>query len=176
VPVGIHPSRVGRVCSQLLNLFKETERRAMWPPRSLSMTTMTRTIIVSIRDRERLEGLITAAQAQGSQRPEYLEALRGELERARTVKPAQVPPDVITMNSTVRLRDLDTGETETYTLVYPNDADASAGRISVLAPIGTAILGYRVGDTITWRVPAGLRRLKVVAVPYQPERAGEYHL
>jgi regulator of nucleoside diphosphate kinase len=78
------------------------------------------------------------------------------------------------MNSKVRLRDLDTGEKETYTLVYPHEADASAGRISVLAPVGTAIVGNRVGDVIEWPVPAGLRRLKVEAVLDQPERAGEY--
>lgn len=78
------------------------------------------------------------------------------------------------MNSKVRLRDLDTEETETYTLVYPDKADASDGRISVLAPVGTAIIGYQVGDTIDWPVPAGLRRLKVEAVLYQPERARKY--
>jgi regulator of nucleoside diphosphate kinase len=139
------------------------------------MATMTRTIIISIPDRERLEGLITAAQARAGQRSEYLEALHGELRRARIVKPADVPPDLITMNSTVRLRDLDTEEMETYTLVYPPEADASAGRISVLAPIGTAIIGYREGDTIVWRVPAGLRRLRVEEVLFQPERAGDYH-
>jgi regulator of nucleoside diphosphate kinase len=102
------------------------------------MATATRTIIVTDNDRFRLERLINGAQAQGGQRSEYLDALWGELGRARTVKPTGVPPDVVTMNSTVRLRDLDTGESETYTLVYPEDADASAGRISVLAPVGTA--------------------------------------
>jgi regulator of nucleoside diphosphate kinase len=140
------------------------------------MATATRTIIVTDNDRFRLERLINGAQAQGGQRSEYLDALWGELGRARTVKPTGVPPDVVTMNSTVRLRDLDTGESETYTLVYPEDADASAGRISVLAPVGTAVIGNRMGDTIEWRVPAGLRRLKVEAVLYQPERAGDYHL
>jgi regulator of nucleoside diphosphate kinase len=139
------------------------------------MATATRTLIVTDNDRFRLERLINAAQARGGQRSEYLDALWGELGRARTVKPADVPANVVTMNSTVRLRDLDTGERETYTLVYPDDADASAGRISVLAPVGTAIIGNRVGDTIEWPVPAGLRRLKVVAVLYQPERAGAYH-
>jgi regulator of nucleoside diphosphate kinase len=139
------------------------------------MATMTRTIMISTPDRERLEGLITVAQARAGQCSEYREALHGELWRARIVKPADVPPDLITMNSTVRLRDLDTDEMEIYTLVYPPEADASAGRISVLAPIGTAIIGYREGDTIAWRVPAGLRRLRVEEVLFQPERAGDYH-
>ena len=79
------------------------------------------------------------------------------------------------MNSVVRLRDLDSGETEEYELVYPADADVSLNRISILAPIGTAILGYRLGDVIEWPVPAGLRRFRVDEVLYQPERAGALH-
>lgn len=138
------------------------------------MTTATRTLIVTHSDRARLEGLIAAARTPDGRPSEYLAALRGELQRARTVRPSQVPRNVVTMHSTVRLRDLDTGERETYTLVYPHEADASAGRISVLAPVGTAIIGSRAGDTIEWPVPGGLARLKVEAVLYQPERAGEY--
>jgi regulator of nucleoside diphosphate kinase len=140
------------------------------------MVPTTRTLIVTHTDRARLERLLKVAQSQASQRADYLEALWGELERAQTVPPAAVPADVVTMNSTVRLRDLDTGERETYTLVYPTDADASAGRISVLAPFGTAVIGNRAGDTIAWQVPAGIRRLRVESVVYQPERVGQFHL
>jgi regulator of nucleoside diphosphate kinase len=82
-----------------------------------------------------------------------------------------VPADVVTMNSEVRLMDLDSGETKVYTLVFPSQA-RSKNAVSVLAPIGTAILGYRVGSVIEWRVPRGVRRLKVLAVLYQPEAAG----
>ena len=102
-------------------------------------------------------------------REDYLAALEGELSRARVVPAGKVPPDVVTMNSVVRLRDLDSDETEEYELVYPADADMTLNRISVLAPIGTAILGYRLGDVIEWPVPAGLRRLRVEEVLYQPE-------
>jgi regulator of nucleoside diphosphate kinase len=70
---------------------------------------------------------------------------------------------------------LDSDETEEYELVYPADADMAHNRISVLAPIGTAILGYRLGDVIEWPVPAGLRRIRVEEVLYQPERAGALH-
>ena len=83
----------------------------------------------------------------------------------------EVPSDVVTMSSIVSLRDLDSGETEEYELVYPADADLENNRISILAPIGTAILGYRVGDVIEWPVPGGLRRLRVEEVLYQPGRA-----
>jgi regulator of nucleoside diphosphate kinase len=139
------------------------------------MATRTRTIIITDSDRARLERLIDA-EAQGGERPEYLEALRGELRRARIVPPGRVPPDVITMNSTVRVRDLPSGETRRYTLVYPARADIEEGRISIFAPVGTAIIGHRQGDTIEWAVPAGMRRLKVEEVVYQPERAGAYDL
>ena len=134
-----------------------------------------RTLIISHADRERLEALIDSARVDSRVREDYLAALEGELRRARVVPAGEVPPDVITMNSVVRLRDLDSDETEEYELVYPADADVSLHRISVLAPIGTAILGYRLGDVIEWPVPAGLRRLRVEEVLYQPERAGALH-
>ncbi len=134
-----------------------------------------RTIIMSEADHERLEALIESARYSASLREDYLDALEGELRRARVVPQSDVPPEVITMNSVVRLRDLDTDETEEYELVYPADADMAHNRISVLAPVGTAILGYRLGDVIERLVPAGLRRLRVEEVLYQPERAGALH-
>jgi regulator of nucleoside diphosphate kinase len=63
-----------------------------------------------------------------------------------------------------------------YSLVFPNEADADEGRISILAPVGTAMIGYRVGDVIEWQVPSGLRRLKVEEIIYQPEASGDYLL
>jgi len=87
-----------------------------------------------------------------------------------------MPPDVITMNSKVRVRDMQTREESEYTLVFPHAADIKQGKISVLAPIGTALLGYKTGDVIRWEVPAGTRVLKVLSVLYQPEAAGDYHL
>lgn len=131
-----------------------------------------RTLIISRADRERLEALIDSARMDSRVREDYLAALEGELSRARVVPAGKVPPDVVTMNSVIRLRDLDSDETEEYELVCPADADVAQNRISVLAPIGTAILGYRLGDIIEWPVPAGLRRLRVEEVLYQPERAG----
>ena len=129
-----------------------------------------RTIVMSDADHKRLEALIESARHDASLREDYLSALEGELKRAQVVPELGVPPEVITMNSVVRLRDLDTDEAEEYELVYPADADLAHNRISVLAPVGTAILGYRVGDVIRWRVPAGLRRLRVEEVLSQPGR------
>ena len=104
-----------------------------------------------------------------------LEKALAELDRPAIVRPEDVPRNVVTMNSTVVLRDLDTKEKETYTLVFPDAADIANDRLSVLAPVGTAILGERVGDVVRWRVPQGWRRLKVERVVYQPEREGAYH-
>jgi regulator of nucleoside diphosphate kinase len=131
----------------------------------------TRTLIISDADYQRLEALIESARTDPQVRKDDLTALEVELHRARVVPPDSVPPEVVTMDSIVRLRDLDSNETEEYELVYPADADLEYSRISVLAPIGTAILGYRLGDTIEWPVPAGVRRIRLEDVLYQPERA-----
>src|SRR5688500_18499950 len=131
-----------------------------------------RTLIISQADRERLEATVDSAQIDSGVREDYLAALEGELSRARVVPAGKVPADVVTLNSVVRLRDLDSAVTEEYELVYPEDADITRHRVSVLAPIGTAILGYRLGDVTEWPVPAGRRRLRVEEVLYQPERAG----
>jgi regulator of nucleoside diphosphate kinase len=105
---------------------------------------------------------------------EYLESLRNELERAHIVEPAAVPADVVTMNSRVRLKDMETAEEKNYSLVFPSDADMAQNKLSILAPIGTAILGYRTGDTVDWQVPAGKRTVRIQEVLYQPEAAGRY--
>jgi regulator of nucleoside diphosphate kinase len=105
--------------------------------------------------------LIDDAKRLAPRGNEYLESLAAELDRGIRVAPTEIPPDVVTMNSRVRLVDLDTNEEMVYTLVFPDDADIAQSKISVLAPIGTAMLGYRVGDTFEWQVPNGTRRLRV---------------
>lgn len=135
-----------------------------------------RTIQITELDRKRLVDLILTAQSGEYRGSLYLEKLRGELERAEVVAPQEIADDVITMNSKVTLIDLDTGEEETYTLVYPDNADVAEGKVSILAPVGTAMLGYRVGDVFEWEVPAGKRRLKVAKILYQPEASGDFDL
>jgi regulator of nucleoside diphosphate kinase len=135
-----------------------------------------RTIYITEFDMERLRTLIEDAKRLNRHGNEYLESLEVELARAQVVPPTQVPADVVTMNSQVRLRDLDTQEEMIITLVFPQDADMAESKISVLAPIGTAMLGYRVGDVFSWNVPDGVRRLQVEQILYQPEAAGDYHL
>lgn len=90
--------------------------------------------------------------------------------------PEEIPRDVITMNSQARLRDKATREIMTFTLVFPENASIEHNRISVLAPIGTAMLGQRQGDELQWEVPAGTVHLKVTKVLYQPEASNHFHL
>lgn len=132
-------------------------------------------LIMSDADYKCLEALIDSIRMESLVPDDYLAALETELGRARVVKASKVPADVVTMNSVVRLRDLDSDEADEFELVYPADADIANNRISVLAPIGTAILGYRRGSVIEWPVPKGLTRLRVEKVLYQPERAGALH-
>ncbi|MGE4102069.1 MAG: nucleoside diphosphate kinase regulator [Pirellulales bacterium] len=135
-----------------------------------------RKIIITAEDFQRLEALLTSNFGRVTNERERLDELHGELNRAQVVRQDEVPGNVVTMNSVVTLRDLDTDEIDTYTLVYPDCADIANYKLSVLAPIGTAILGYRVGDELRWRVPDGWRRLKVEQVVFQPERDGALRL
>jgi regulator of nucleoside diphosphate kinase len=130
------------------------------------------TIYITRTDKSRLTDLIHKTLRDGGPDIAHLRALGDELERAKVVESAEVPADVITMNSTVRISDLETGEFFTYTLAYPDHANVDEGRISILAAVGTGLLGYRVGNVVEWPVPAGIRKMRVEEVLYQPEAAG----
>jgi regulator of nucleoside diphosphate kinase len=134
-----------------------------------------RKLVITEPDFDRLKHLVES--------PEYrtthamlLMALKDELDRGTVVAPGGVPKGVVTMHSRVKVRDVEEDETETYSLVYPDEADINDGKLSVLAPLGTALLGTRVGDVVEFDAPAGTRRLKVERVLYQPEAAGDFHL
>jgi regulator of nucleoside diphosphate kinase len=134
-----------------------------------------RTIYITADDMEELTKLLKDEKDRhgyGNGRGEHLKGLEAELSRSKRVAADKVPPDVITMHSTAHLIDLESGEELIYTLVFPHEADIRQDKISVLAPIGTAMLGYRVGDVFEWPVPDGLRRLQVNGMLYQPEAAG----
>lgn len=133
-------------------------------------------IYITDNDMKRLRELILVAREFGHEAEKYLLDLEKELDRGHIVRSQEIPGDVITMNSEVHLRDMATRKEITYKVVFPDDADAGQGRVSVLAPIGTALLGYRVGDVIEWQVPAGPVKLKVEKILYQPEASGDYHL
>ena len=135
-----------------------------------------RTIYITDFDFRRITELLKVAKYFKYQDRDDLKKLEQELERATVVDSRDIPPDFVTMNCKVELLDLDKNEKMTFTLVFPNAANIDQGKISILAPIGTAILGYRVGDTVIWQVPAGQRRIKIEKILYQPEASGDYHL
>lgn len=128
-----------------------------------------RPILMTAADHAELSSAIAALAKLSLRGRCEMKALRSELARAEIVQVKDLPPDVITMNSLAELLDLDTNERMEFTLVFPRDANIDEGKISVLAPLGTAMLGYRVGDEFQWSVPYGMRRLKVTAVRFQPE-------
>jgi regulator of nucleoside diphosphate kinase len=133
-------------------------------------------IYITTSDYHRLCGLIELSRERnGDADREYLDQLEEELGRAELVNPKKIPADVITMRSKVSLKDLKSGKTVMYSLVFPSEANSNVGHISVLAPIGTALLGNRSGDVVESQVPSGLRRLKVKEILYQPEAAGNYN-
>jgi regulator of nucleoside diphosphate kinase len=115
-----------------------------------------------------LRGLLRARNG-ATHDQEHLEDLRAELERALVVDPSRLSPNVVSLYATVQVRDLESGYRQELTLVSPNEANVNAGRISVLAPLGTALLGYREGDMVERVMPGGLRRLLIEEVQ-QPAR------
>ena len=121
-------------------------------------------IFVTAQDAEKLQELIRNARRGEYRQSTYLEMLSGELARAIIIDAGALPPDVIIMNSQAVLTEVDTGEEMVLTLVFPEDADPIEGKISVLAPIGTAMLGYRVGDEFEWETPGGMRKIRVEKV------------
>ncbi len=135
-----------------------------------------RDIYITDYDLTRLKELLQVGISFAERDRQSLETLQGELDRAHIVEPTAVPHDVVTMNSRVRLTDVETNEEQVYTVVFPSQANLEQRKISVLAPIGTAILGYRVGDTVEWKVPSGIRRLHIKEILFQPEAEGQYRL
>ena len=135
-----------------------------------------RSIYITAQDMDRLRELLrTTKDPFGMDRP-HLETLRAELDRAKIVSLEALEPDVVTMNSTVSVRDRESGRTTLVTLVFPENADPETNCISVIAPLGAALLGYRVGDRVSFKVPTGTRTCEIVEVVYQPEAAGDFHL
>jgi len=130
-------------------------------------------IIVSSLDAERLDELLDSLPADELPRKNDLEL---ELDRAEILEPREMPPNVVTMNSEVRFRIESSGEEFCRKLVYPRDVDPKGGTVSILAPVGSALLGLSQGDAIEWPKPGGgVLKVRVQEVIYQPERAGEYH-
>ncbi|QEF97800.1 Regulator of nucleoside diphosphate kinase [Stieleria maiorica] len=129
-----------------------------------------RKLFVTLEDFDLLLELLKEELLGAISDPKAARDLATELQHATIVDSASVPDDVVTMNSTVKLTDLETKRTETYTLVYPDDVNITVGRLSILAPIGTAILGNQVGHTVGGSDSADKSILRIDEVIYQPER------
>lgn len=127
-------------------------------------------LLITEKDYERIANIL----AHSEEGNEFLEE---ELDRAQLVPSEAVPDDTVTMNSRILFTDVESGKESEVTLVYPKDADLEQGRVSVLAPIGSALIGVRVGQTIDWPLPNGRwKKLKVSKVIYQPEASGDWDL
>jgi regulator of nucleoside diphosphate kinase len=135
---------------------------------------MPKEIYITNPDKVRLKAIIETELKNNHTLDKAMKKLDEEIDSATVVDSCQIPRDVITMNSRALLHL--SGEDIDATLVYPDDADWNEGRLSVLSPIGTAILGYREGDDVEWEVPSGKTRINIKKVTYQPEACGDYHL
>jgi regulator of nucleoside diphosphate kinase len=136
----------------------------------------TQEIVITQFDHDRLSALLERLRRQQELWADSAAALEEELERATIVAPTQVPADVVTMNSEVHVADLDSDEILRVSVVFPGAASPRTGKVSVLAPLGLALLGARVGEEITWAMPGGVRRLKILTILFQPEASGRFDL
>jgi regulator of nucleoside diphosphate kinase len=131
-----------------------------------------RRIVITKTDMSRLRALVCDGRTASLRDLAHLDELDSELDHAEVVDDGDVPDDVVTMQSTVRVIDLDSRKRSVYTLVFPEGAAIERRRLSILAPVGTALLGYRAGDVVEWTMPGGPRRLQIESVLFQPEAAG----
>ncbi len=130
---------------------------------------------ITAQDMARLRAVVEL-HLEGS-RAAAAEQLELELDRAVVVPQERITPDVVTMRSRILFEDVETGRRREATLVYPEEADIEQSKVSVLAPVGLAVLGLKVGDIIEWPLPNERRaRLRIVELLYQPEVAGHFHL
>lgn len=164
--------------------FRMEAGGGLWTRHALSMRDyiraiqegrdMERKLYITKLDRERLTRLIDDALFGNAESDKAFRVLQAELARATVVAPEELPEDVVSMRSRA-LISLD-GEEEEISLVYPDEADWTTGKLSILSPIGTALIGYRAGDRVDWRTPGGLKRIEIKKVLYQPEAAGDFGL
>ncbi len=150
-----------------MELEPEMQQKEIW-----GHIVKAKKIIITEPDYNRLQRLIESSRRFRVRDMKHIDTLQEELERATIVEPNEVPDDMVTMNSCVEVRDLNYGRTAVYQIVFPKDADIAKNRISILAPIGTGLLGYQAGVTVEWPFPSGVRRLRILRVEHQPEAAG----
>lgn len=135
---------------------------------------MENTIKITNLDFTRLNNLINNLKKNSRLTSTDLGFLRSELGRAEKIDSEKITPDFVTMNSTIEVTDPDNDKIMTVQLVYPNEADFKQGKVSVLSPLGTALIGYKVGSEISFPVPKGTKMMKITKIIYQPEADGKF--
>ena len=138
-------------------------------------TSAGRAVVITEIDFDRLNQIVESRKYRATHSV-FVAGLRRELDHGTIVPALEVAKGTVTMRSRVRVRDLRARERETFTLVYPEEADIDEGKVSVLAPLGMALLGARVGEVVEVKAPGGVRRFRVEEILYQPEAAGDLHL
>jgi regulator of nucleoside diphosphate kinase len=134
-------------------------------------------LYISQTDRDRLANLIELVRGQRNRSNlTYVRKLEDELEFAEIVAPAEIPADVVTMRSRIRLMDMDSKEESVYSIVFPTEANVDKGAISILTPLATALLGHRSGAIVEFQAPGRVRKLQILEILYQPESAGHLNL
>lgn len=133
-------------------------------------------IILSKLDFSRIYKCISDAKRLNTIGAKEIENLLKELNSAKVVEPHEIPCDVVTMNSIVKISFLNTSKTIKFQIVYPDQANIKENKISIFSPVATALIGYKVSDEIEWIVPLGLTKLRIDEIIYQPEAAGDYDL
>lgn len=135
---------------------------------------MVENIKITELDYIRLANIIQSFKGRNIVEQKNIEFLGSEIKRAKKVESGKIEPEIVTMNSLIEVTDLDTDRKMIIKLVYPESADFKTGFISVLSPLGSALLGYKAGDTISFEVPKGIKKIKIDSIIYQPEANGEY--
>jgi regulator of nucleoside diphosphate kinase len=152
----------------------------MWGQTAPSFQSSTKSImsqiIISALDYDRIKRSIENAKNRKSINNQEAENLLKELSTAKVVKPKEIPNDVITMNSVVKITFVKNNSHIELKLVYPDQANMEKYHLSIFSPIATALLGYKVGDVIDWIVPSGPTSIRIDEITYQPEAAGEFDL
>ncbi len=133
-------------------------------------------IILNRLDYLRIKKCISDAKQFKSISASEEETLLKELNSAKIVEPQEIPDNVVTMNSIVRISFLNTNKQVEFQIVYPNQANLKDNKISIFSPIATALIGYKIKDEIEWIVPAGLTKIRIDKIIYQPEASGNFNL
>lgn len=130
-------------------------------------------LIINKNDYSRIHHCITTAKQNNSIKKEEAEKLVSELKNAKLVEPKEIPGDVVTMNSVVKIHFQNSKQQMEFTLVYPKDANVKERKISIFSAVACALIGYRVGDEIEWQLPSGMTKIVIDEIIYQPEAAGD---